>query len=66
VDYTKPKILMLLVKLEDIEPISLALQEGDLVVVTLLSSGTDSPTPGFTYWDLEELFRKDREQLLGQ
>lgn len=66
VDYTKPKILMLLVKLEDIEPISLALQEGDLVVVTLLSSGSDAPTPGFTYWDLEELFREDREEVLGQ
>jgi len=66
VDYTKPKILMLLVKLADIEPISLALQEGDLIVVTLLASGSNSPTPGFTYWDLEELFREDREQLLGQ
>jgi hypothetical protein len=66
VDYTKPKILMLLVKLEDIEPISLALQEGDLVVVSLLASGSDKPTPGFTYWDLEELFRQDREEVLGQ
>jgi hypothetical protein len=66
VDYTQPKILMLLVKLEDIEPLSLALQEGDMVVVTMLSSGSGDPTTGFTYWDLEELFRKDREEVLGK
>jgi hypothetical protein len=64
-NYSQPKILILMVPLNLIETLSLSLQEGDLVVVSLLAKGSDKPTPGFTYWDLEELIRKDRQQALG-
>ena len=63
-NYSQPKILLLMIPLDQIEPLALALQEGDLVVVTLLAKGADKPTPGFTYWDLEQLVRKDRQQVL--
>ena len=65
IDYTKPKILLLLAPFEKIEILALALQEGDQVIVSLLGKGSDAPSTGFTYWDLEELFRNDRNTVLG-
>ena len=64
-NYSQPKILLLMVPLDQIETLALSLQEGDLVVVSLLAKSADKPTPGFTYWDLEQLIRKDRQQVLG-
>lgn len=63
-DYNKPKILVLIVPNDVIEPLSLALDQGDMVIVSLLSKGGPK-TPGFTYWDFEELFQKDRQEILG-
>lgn len=65
-DYSQPKVLILMVPIDQIEPLSLALQEGDMVVVSLLAKGSDKPTPGFTYWDLEQLIRNDRQQAIGK
>jgi hypothetical protein len=64
-DYSQPKILILMVPLTQIEPLALSLQEGDLVVVSLMAQGSTSPSAGFTYWDLEQLIRSDREKLLN-
>jgi hypothetical protein len=62
IDFNKPKMLILLVPDDKREELSLALQEGDLLVVSLLSTGDDSPTTGFSYWDYEELLRMQREE----
>ena len=64
VDFNQPKVLILLVPNEKREELSLALQEGDALVVTLLSSGNDSPTEGFSYWDYEEWIKAQREQAM--
>jgi hypothetical protein len=31
-------------------------------VVSLLATGNDGPTVGFSYWDYEELIKKQREE----
>jgi len=64
VDFNQPKVLILLVPDKKREELSLALQEGDALVVTLLSSGNDSPTEGFSYWDYEEWIKAQREQAM--
>ncbi len=64
VDFNQPKVLILLVPDKKREELSLALQEGDGLVVTLLSSGNDSPTEGFSYWDYEEWIKAQREQAM--
>ncbi len=65
VDYNQPKFLILLVPQNKVELLSLVLQESDLLVVTLLASGSVQPTTGYTYWDLEEWFKSDRQEILG-
>ena len=30
----------------------------------LMARGEDDPTAGFTYWDFEDLFKADREEVL--
>jgi len=62
IDFNKPKVLILLVPDYKREELSLALQEGDLLVVSLLASGNDGPTTGFSYWDYEELLKSQREE----
>jgi hypothetical protein len=62
VEFNKPKVLVLLVPDDKREELSLALQEGDLLVVSLLATGNDGPTAGFSYWDYEELLKEQREQ----
>jgi hypothetical protein len=64
VDFNQPKVLILLVPDKKREELSLALQEGDALVVTLLSSGNDSPTEGFSYWEYEEWIKAQREQAM--
>jgi len=64
VDFNQPKVLILLVPDKKREELALALQEGDALVVSLLSSGNDSPTEGFSYWDYEEWMKAQREQAM--
>ena len=63
--FDQPQMLMLLVPNESREVLSLALQQGDRLVVSLMARGDESPTAGFTYWDFEDLFKSDREDVLG-
>jgi hypothetical protein len=58
-------MLILLVPNASREVLSLALQQGDRLVVSLMARGDETPTAGFTYWDFEDLFKKDREDVLG-
>ena len=59
------KMLILLVPNANRELLSLALQQGDRLVVTLMARGDETPTAGFTYWDFEDLFKSDRNDVLG-
>ena len=63
--FDQPQLLMLLIPNESREVLSLALQQGDRLVVSLMARGDESPTAGFTYWDFEDLFKSDREEVLG-
>ena len=63
---TQPKMLILLVPNESREVLSLALQQGDRLVVSLMARGDETPSAGFTYWDFEDLFKSDREEVLGE
>jgi Flp pilus assembly protein CpaB len=63
--FDQPKMLVLLVPNASREVLSLALQQGDKLVVSLMARGDDAPTAGFTYWDFEDLFKSDREEVLG-
>ena len=62
---TQAKKLILLVPNESREVLSLALQQGDRLVVSLMARGDEVPSAGFTYWDFEDLFKSDREEVLG-
>jgi hypothetical protein len=62
---TQPKMLILLVPNQSREVLSLALQQGDRLVVSLMARGDEAPSAGFTYWDFEDLFKSDREEVLG-
>jgi hypothetical protein len=62
---TQPKMLILLVPNESREVLSLALQQSDRLVVSLMARGDEVPSAGFTYWDFEDLFKQDREEVLG-
>jgi hypothetical protein len=63
--FDKPQMLILLVPTASREVLSLALQQGDSLVVSLMARGDETPTAGFTYWDFEDLFKTDREEVLG-
>ncbi|MCZ2076176.1 MAG: hypothetical protein LC130_14390 [Bryobacterales bacterium] len=62
---TQARMLILLIPNEAREVLSLALQQGDRLVVSLMARGDEQPTAGFTYWDFEDLFKHDREEVLG-
>jgi len=62
---SQPKMLILLVPNESREVLSLALQQSDRLVVSLMARGDEIPSAGFTYWDFEDLFKSDREEVLG-
>jgi len=62
---TQPKMLILLVPNQSREVLSLALQQGDRLVVSLMARGEEAPSAGFTYWDFEHLFKSDRAEVLG-
>jgi len=59
------KMLILLIPNQSREVLSLALQQGDRLVVSLMARGDEAPSAGFTYWDFEDLFKQDREEVLG-
>jgi hypothetical protein len=61
----QPQMLILLVPNASREVLSLALQQGDRLVVSLMARGDETPTAGFTYWDFEDLFKQDRKDVLG-
>jgi hypothetical protein len=63
--YNQPQMLILLVPNQSREVLSLALQQGDRLVVSLMARGDEAPSAGFTYWDFEDLFKQDREEVLG-
>jgi hypothetical protein len=63
--FDKPQMLILLVPTASREVLSLALQQGDSLVVSLMARGDETPSAGFTYWDFEDLFKTDREEVLG-
>jgi hypothetical protein len=62
---SQARMLILLVPNASREVLSLALQQGDKLVVSLLARGDETPTAGFAYWDFENLFKADREEVLG-
>lgn len=62
--FNKSKVLVLLVPNDKREELALALQEGDMLVVSLLARGDGSPTEGFSYWDLEEWMKGQREETI--
>ncbi len=62
---TQPKMLILLIPNQSREVLSLALQQGDRLVVSLMARGDETPSAGFTYWDFEDLFKQDRQEVLG-
>jgi hypothetical protein len=64
VDFNKARILILLVPEAKREELALALQEGDMLVVSLMASGNDTATEGFSYWDYEEWMKQQREQAV--
>jgi hypothetical protein len=64
VDYNQPKRLVLLVPSKSVEALSLGLQSGDMVIVSMVTEGQADATAGFTYWDFEEMFRLERESVL--
>jgi hypothetical protein len=59
------QMLVLLVPNASREVLSLALQQGDRLVVSLMARGDETPTAGFTYWDFDDLFKQDRKDVLG-
>ena len=65
IDLAREKTLILLVPDEGREALALALEQSDRLILSLLSKGEPGASPGFTYWDFEELFRADREQSLS-
>lgn len=58
--------LILLIPNDSREELSLAIQQGAQLFVSILAHGENGVTPGFTYWDFEDLFRADREEALEQ
>ncbi len=64
-DFSQTHLLMLLIPNAAREELSLALQQGDKLIVSLMARGDDQPSAGFTYWDFEDLFKAEREQAIG-
>jgi hypothetical protein len=64
-DFSQTRMLILLIPNQAREELALALQQGDKLVVSLMARGDEQPTAGFTYWDFEDLFKADREEVIG-
>jgi hypothetical protein len=61
----QPQYLVLLVPDSDVELLSLALTSGDKLYISLMVKGSDTPTTGFSFWDLEDWMKSDRDKILG-
>jgi hypothetical protein len=64
-DFSQQHMLILLIPNQSREVLSLALQQGDKLIVSLMARGDEQPTAGFTYWDFEDMFKADREEAIG-
>ena len=60
--FSQPERLMLLIPDESREELALALQQGNLLIISLIKDGQDGPSTGFTYWDFEDLFKLEHNQ----
>lgn len=60
----QPQRLVLLIPSDSVETLALGLQAGDKVIVSMVTLGQAKETTGFSYWDLEEYFRQQREDIL--
>jgi SAF domain len=65
IDLAQDRTLILLVPDDSREALALALEQANRLIVSLLAVGEPGASPGFTYWDFEERFRADREQVLS-
>ena len=64
-EISQTHMLMLLIPNQSREELSLALQQGDKLIVSLMARGDDKPSAGFTYWDFEDIIKADRSQSIG-
>jgi hypothetical protein len=62
----QPKRLILLIPSQSVEPLAYGLMGGDMLIVSMVTAGQGGTTAGFSYWDLEELFRLEREKTLKE
>jgi len=53
--------LILLVRSKNFEELALGLKAGDMVIVSMVTAGQDDTTTGFSYWDLQDLLRLERQ-----
>jgi hypothetical protein len=60
--FSQPERLMLLIPDESREELALSLQQGNLLIVSLIKDAQDGPSTGFTYWDFEDLFKLEHNQ----
>ena len=63
--FSQPERLMLLIPNESREELALALQQGNLLIVSLIKDAQDGSSTGFTYWDFEDLFKLEHN-LIGK
>jgi hypothetical protein len=60
--FSQPERLMLLIPDESREELALSLQQGNLLIISLIKEGQDGPSTEFTYWDFEDLFKLEHNQ----
>lgn len=60
-----PQFLIVLVPQDKVEELSFALMGSDKVYITLMAAGSDVSTTSFSYWDLEDMLKTEREDALG-
>lgn len=61
----QPTYLIVLVPQSKVEELSLALMGSDKVYISMMAVGSNTPTTSFSYWDLEDLLKQERNQVLG-
>jgi hypothetical protein len=61
----QPTYIVALVPQDKVEELSFALMSSDKVYISLMAVGSDKTTTSFSYWDLEDLLKSQRDQALG-
>ena len=61
----QPTYIIVLVPQAKVEELSFALMSSDKVYISLMAVGSNTPTTSFSYWDLEDLLKSQRDQVLG-